>query len=82
MNTKYMNPYLAGFFLGLVLLATIFITGRGLGASGAVKSVVVATVDAVAPAHAASIRRSTAPTSARARTARSSPGWSSRSSAC
>ena len=54
MNTKYMNPYLAGFFLGLVLLATIFITGRGLGASGAIKSIVVATVDGVAPAHAES----------------------------
>jgi uncharacterized membrane protein YedE/YeeE len=52
MNSKYMNPYLAGFFLGLVLLATIFITGRGLGASGAVKSVVVAAVDGVAPSHA------------------------------
>ncbi|MGA2623894.1 MAG: YeeE/YedE thiosulfate transporter family protein [Bacteroidota bacterium] len=52
MTTKYMNPYLAGFFLGLVLLATIFITGRGLGASGAIKSVVVATVGEVAPAHA------------------------------
>jgi uncharacterized protein len=54
MKTKYMNPYLAGFLLGFVLLATIFITGRGLGASGAVKSVVVASVDAVAPAHAES----------------------------
>ncbi len=52
MNTKYMNPYLSGFFLGLVLLATIFITGRGLGASGAIKSLVVSTVDAVAPSHA------------------------------
>lgn len=51
MKTRYMNPYLAGFLLGLVLLATIFITGRGLGASGALKSTVVATVDAVAPAH-------------------------------
>jgi uncharacterized membrane protein YedE/YeeE len=54
MNTKYMNPYLAGFFLGLVLLATLFITGRGLGASGAIKSIVVATVDGVAPTHAES----------------------------
>jgi uncharacterized membrane protein YedE/YeeE len=54
MNTKYMNPYLAGFFLGLVLLATIFITGRGLGASGAIKSIVVASVDGVAPTHAES----------------------------
>lgn len=48
----YMNPYLAGFLLGLILLATIYITGRGLGASGAFKSVVVATVDNVAPKHA------------------------------
>ena len=47
-----MNPYLAGFFLGLVLLATIFITGRGLGASGAIKDIVVATVDGIAPSHA------------------------------
>lgn len=47
-----MNPYLAGFFLGLTLLATIVITGRGLGASGALKSTVVATVHAFAPEHA------------------------------
>jgi uncharacterized membrane protein YedE/YeeE len=53
-ETKYMNPYLAGFLLGLVLLATIFITGRGLGASGALKSAVVAAVDGVAPDHAGS----------------------------
>jgi uncharacterized membrane protein YedE/YeeE len=51
MNTKYMNPYLAGFFLGLVLLAAIFVTGRGLGASGAIKDVVLTTVHAIAPAH-------------------------------
>lgn len=38
----YMNPYLAGFLLGVLLLLTIFISGRGLGASGAVKSAVVA----------------------------------------
>ena len=48
----YLNPYLGGFLLGLVLLATFVITGRGLGASGAVKSTVVEAVDAVAPAHA------------------------------
>lgn len=54
MNTRYMNPYLAGFLLGLVLLATIFITGRGLGASGAIKSVATEITDKVAPAHARS----------------------------
>ena len=53
MNEKHMNPYLAGFLLGLVLLLTIFVTGRGLGASGATKNLVVATVGAVAPQHAA-----------------------------
>ncbi len=53
MKTKYMNPYLAGFLLGLVLLTTVFITGRGLGASGALKGVVVATVNAIAPGHVA-----------------------------
>lgn len=53
MKTRYMNPYLAGFLLGLVLLATIFITGRGLGASGALKDVVVASLGAAVPAHAA-----------------------------
>lgn len=52
MKTNYMNPYLAGFLLGLVLLATIFLTGRGLGASGAFKSVVVEAVTDVAPSHA------------------------------
>ncbi|MBW2713981.1 MAG: YeeE/YedE family protein [Deltaproteobacteria bacterium] len=53
METKYMNPYLAGFLLGLVLLAAVFITCRGLGASGVLRSVAVASVTAVAPDHAA-----------------------------
>jgi uncharacterized membrane protein YedE/YeeE len=49
-----MNPYLAGALLGLLLTATIYITGRGLGASGAFKSAVVAGVQTVAPSHTAS----------------------------
>ena len=53
MKTNYMNPYLAGFLLGIVLLLTIYITGHGLGASGALKGVVVATTNAVAPDHVA-----------------------------
>jgi hypothetical protein len=54
MTTRYMNPYLAGFLLGLLLLATIFVTGRGLGASGAFRDVAVAAVGALAPEHASS----------------------------
>ena len=48
---KYMNPYLAGVFLGLVLLAAYFISGRGLGASGAFKSISVSVVQKIAPGH-------------------------------
>lgn len=50
-KTDYMNPYLAGFFLGLLLLVTIFITGRGLGASGAFKSGVIAAMESVFTTH-------------------------------
>lgn len=48
----YWNPYFGGFLLGLVIIFTFYITGRGLGASGAMKSSVVAIVDTVAPKHA------------------------------
>ncbi len=48
----FMNPYLAGVLLGLVLLGTIYVTGRGLGASGAVKSLTLNGVAEVAPEYA------------------------------
>ncbi len=51
-SRKYINPYLGGVLLGLVLIAANFISGRGLGASGALKSAVVATVETVSPNHA------------------------------
>jgi hypothetical protein len=50
----YWNPYVAGLGLGLVLLSSFVIMGRGLGASGAFSSLVAATVNTVAPSHAAS----------------------------
>ena len=49
---RYMNPYLAGVFLGLVLLLAYYISGRGLGASGAFKSTTVSVVEHIAPQHA------------------------------
>lgn len=51
MNTRYMNSYAAGVLLGLLLVATIFVTGRGLGASGAYRSALVATVAVANPEH-------------------------------
>jgi uncharacterized protein len=51
--TRYMNPYLGGVLLGLVLLAANFVSGRGLGASGAIKSTIITATEAVAPAYSA-----------------------------
>jgi uncharacterized protein len=38
-RTRFWNPYVAGFALGLVLLASFVLTGRGLGASGTFKHI-------------------------------------------
>ena len=51
---SYMNPYIAGVLLGLVLLAAMFFSGRGLGASGGLKYTVVAAVEAIDSEHAMS----------------------------
>ena len=49
----YMNPYLAGIGLGLVLLSAFVVVGRGLGASGAFSSLLAFGLGEAAPAHAA-----------------------------
>lgn len=49
----YLNPYLAGVGIGLVLLTAYVVMGRGLGASGAFTSLVAAGVGGAAPEHAA-----------------------------
>ncbi len=48
---KYSSPYLAGVGLGLVLLASFFLTGHGLGASGGVMRTIVAVEKTIAPDH-------------------------------
>jgi uncharacterized membrane protein YedE/YeeE len=48
---SYMNPYLAGTLLGIVLLLAMVVAGRGLGASGGIKYCVVAAVNTVSPSH-------------------------------
>ena len=52
-SQPYSNPYLVGLGLGLVLLAAFVIMGRGLGASGAMSTVIAVGVDKIAPEHAA-----------------------------
>ena len=48
-SRPYADPYLAGVGLGLVLLASFVLAGRGLGASGAFASAAATSVQAVAP---------------------------------
>ncbi|OQC34020.1 MAG: hypothetical protein BWX66_01920 [Deltaproteobacteria bacterium ADurb.Bin058] len=47
----YVNPYLGGTLLGIVLFSAFLLTGGGLGASGAINRVQVSVVDLVAPDH-------------------------------
>jgi hypothetical protein len=49
----YASPYLAGVGIGIVLLLSFVLMGRGLGASGAFSSAVTAVVETAAPSHAA-----------------------------
>jgi len=50
---KFWNPYLAGVALGLVLLASFVVMGKGLGASGASFRLGVAALSVLAPVHVA-----------------------------
>jgi hypothetical protein len=47
----YVNPYVVGTLLGVVLFLSIFITGGGLGASAAMSRVQTGILDLLAPAH-------------------------------
>jgi uncharacterized protein len=52
-SQAYWNPYLTGVLLGLVLLATYLVTGRGLGATGAFGAIAAWLTGLVSPEHAA-----------------------------
>lgn len=48
-EAPHWDPYVAGFFLGLVLLGTFLVVGRGLGASGAMTRLTARAAEVVAP---------------------------------
>lgn len=50
-NTRYVNPYVAGVMLGLLLFASFFVTSHGLGSSGGLARCLVLVQDFVCPAH-------------------------------
>jgi hypothetical protein len=47
----YINPYLAGALLGVVLFFAFFLTGNGLGASGGLNNIIAFVQDLIAPQH-------------------------------
>ena len=47
----FINPYLGGIILGLVLFAAFYFTGNGLGASGGLNRAIIWLVDLIAPQH-------------------------------
>lgn len=47
----YINPYLGGALLGVVMFLAFYITGQGLGASGALNRIQLFVVDLVASSH-------------------------------
>jgi len=47
----YVDPYLAGGLLGVVLFLSFFITGNGLGASGGLNRIIVYFEDLIVPGH-------------------------------
>jgi len=47
----YLNPYVAGVLLGVVLFLSFAVFGHGLGASGGVAKLVGVAVDTAAPGH-------------------------------
>jgi hypothetical protein len=49
MTKKYWNPYVAGVGLGLVLLTSFVVTGKGLGGSGAFRRASAAVLHAANP---------------------------------
>lgn len=48
---SYINPYLGGTLLGIVLFLAYFLTGGGLGASGAINRIQVFIIDLFASKH-------------------------------
>ncbi len=53
-TNKYMNAYIGGFLLGLLIIAAYYFSGEGLGSSGGFRDVAITTINAVSPEYAQS----------------------------
>ena len=53
-SRPYWNPYVVGVGIGLVIILSFVVTGRGLGAIGAFNGILASIVHAISPEHALS----------------------------
>jgi hypothetical protein len=53
-KNKYINEYVAGFLMGLLIIAAYYFAGEGLGSSGGFRDVAVSAIDAVSHDYATS----------------------------
>lgn len=51
-KNKYMNPYLAGVFMGLLIIVAYYFSGEGLGSSGGYRDMAIGAIEKVAPTYA------------------------------
>lgn len=54
-NTKrnrYINPYVGGVIIGLLIIVAYYFSGEGLGSSGGFRDIAIGTIDKVAPEYA------------------------------
>jgi hypothetical protein len=51
-KNKYMNAYVAGFLLGLLIIAAYYFAGEGLGSSGGYRDVAIGIINKVSPEYA------------------------------
>ena len=51
-NNNYINPYVAGVFIGLLIIVAYYFSGEGLGSSGGFRDMAIGAIDTVAPEYA------------------------------
>lgn len=51
-RNSYINPYIGGILIGLLIIAAYYFSGEGLGSSGGFRDVAIGTIDKVAPEYA------------------------------
>jgi uncharacterized membrane protein YedE/YeeE len=51
-KNTYINPYVGGVIIGLLIIAAYYFSGEGLGSSGGFRDIAIGAIDTVAPEYA------------------------------